>query len=195
MKNLLILYLLMLSPQIFGQHSVISQDNNIVSNFNDQIIEPPLLSTKNLIPVSIQGNNNNKGNWLIETNIANAKLDSKGFSSLTLIDHLSQLNNVTPFSVSHSATLERFIRVYLKDRRENLGRLLGKSKYYFPIFEQYLDKYELPLELKYLAVVESALNPVAVSHSGAKGMWQFMYGTGLEYNLYIDSYVDERLIL
>ena len=192
MKNLLILYLLTLSPQIFGQNSTIAQDDYIVSNFNDQIIEPPLFTIKNLIPVSVQTNKTNKSNWLIDKNTGNAKIDSKGFSSLTLIDHLTQLNYVTPFSVSHNATLERFIRVYLKDRRENLNRLLGKSVYYFPVFEQYLDKYELPLELKYLAVVESALNPVAVSPSGAKGMWQFMYGTGLEYDLYIDSYVDER---
>ncbi|MDN3642679.1 transglycosylase SLT domain-containing protein [Lutimonas halocynthiae] len=193
MKNLLILYLLTLSPQIIGQNSVNIQDNYFVSNFNDEIVEPPLLTIKNLIPVSIQTNKTYNNNWLIDKDIVNEKTDSKDFSSLILIDHLSQLNNVTPFSVSHNATLERFIRVYLKDRRENLDRLLGKSIYYFPIFEQYLDKYELPLELKYLAVVESALNPVAVSPSGAKGMWQFMYGTGLEYDLYIDSYVDERL--
>ena len=193
MKNLLILYLLTLSPQIFGQNSASINDNYIVSNFNDKIVEPPLFSIKNLIPASIQTNKTNKSNWLIDKGIINEKTDSKDFSSLTLIDHLTQLNYVTPFSVSHNATLERFIRVYLKDRRENLDRLLGKSIYYFPIFEQYLDKYELPLELKYLAVVESALNPIAVSPSGAKGMWQFMYGTGLEYDLYIDSYIDERL--
>ena len=192
MKNLLILYLLILSAQIYGQQSVGAQDNYFVSNFNDPFIEPPLFTIKNLIPVSIQTNKTNHNNWLTDKNIVNVKYDTKEFSSLTLIDQLTQLNYVTPFSVSHNATLERFIRVYLKDRRENLSSLLDKSIYYFPIFEQHLDKYELPLELKYLAVVESALNPVAVSPSGAKGMWQFMYGTGLEYNLYIDSYVDER---
>ncbi|MCA0933463.1 transglycosylase SLT domain-containing protein [Lutimonas saemankumensis] len=114
------------------------------------------------------------------------------FSSMTLKEQLSVLNKTTPFKVYHSATLERFIRVYLKDRREYLNRLIEKSAYYFPLFEQYLDRYDLPLELKYLAIVESALNPVAVSASGAKGLWQFMYGTGNEYGLYIDSFVDER---
>ena len=103
------------------------------------------------------------------------------------MEQLKVLNQSTPFNVAHNATLERYIRVYLKDRKENLAQLLGKASYYFPVLEQYLDKYDLPLEIKYLAVVESALNPTAISASGAKGLWQFMYGTGLEYGLYIDS--------
>ena len=114
---------------------------------------------------------------------------------MTLIEQLQQLDQRTPFNVVHNATIERFIRVYLENNRENLGRMIGKSHYYFPLFEQYLDRDELPIELKYLAVVESALNQVAVSPSGAKGLWQFMYGTGKEYGLHIDSYVDERFDL
>ncbi len=192
MKNLLILYLLTLSLPIIGQNSAITPDNYIVSNNYDQTLEPSFFAIKNLVPAYNRANDRLNNNWLISKEILDSKIDTDAFSSLTLIDHLEQLNFSTPFSVSHNATLERFIRVYLKDRREYLNRLLGKSIYYFPIFEQYLDKHELPLELKYLAVVESALNPVAVSPSGAKGMWQFMYGTGSEYNLYIDSYVDER---
>lgn len=192
MKNLLILYLLALSAQVTGQNSISVPNHYIVSHFNDPGIEPPSFTVKNLVPVSLQQNKNSNENWLFTKHIESNKIDIADFSSLALIDHLNELNFTTPFSVTHSATLERFIRVYLKDRRENLNRLLDNSTYYFPIFEQYLDKYELPLELKYLAVVESALNPVAVSPSGAKGMWQFMYATGSEYNLYIDSYVDER---
>jgi membrane-bound lytic murein transglycosylase D len=71
--------------------------------------------------------------------------------------------------------------------------MLAISEYYFPIFEKYLDKYNLPLELKYLSVVESALNPRAISVSGARGLWQFMYPTGREYDLDVTSYIDERL--
>ena len=63
---------------------------------------------------------------------------------------------------------------------------------YFPLFEQQLDKYQLPLELKYLAIVESALNPKAKSPSGATGLWQFMYLTGRDYGLEVTSYIDER---
>ena len=66
------------------------------------------------------------------------------------------------------------------------------SEYYFPIFEEALAKQNVPLEIKYLAVVESALNPKAVSRVGATGLWQFMYQTGKQYNLNIDSYVDDR---
>jgi membrane-bound lytic murein transglycosylase D len=66
------------------------------------------------------------------------------------------------------------------------------SEYYFPMFEEALAKQNVPLEIKYLAVVESALNPKAVSRMGATGLWQFMYQTGKQYNLKIDSYVDER---
>ena len=88
--------------------------------------------------------------------------------------------------MNHNPTLERFIRVYLKYRRETLSNLLGKASYYFPVFEEYLDKYNLPMEIKYLAVVESALNPTAVYESGAKGLWQFMYGNGTESGLSVD---------
>jgi len=66
------------------------------------------------------------------------------------------------------------------------------SEYYFPIIEDALSKQNVPLEIKYLAVVESALNPKAVSRVGATGLWQFMYQTGKQYNLNIDSYVDDR---
>jgi membrane-bound lytic murein transglycosylase D len=74
-----------------------------------------------------------------------------------------------------------------------MGHILGLCRYYMPIFEEVFNKYDLPLELKYMAVIESALNPMAVSRAGAKGMWQFMYKTARDYGLEIDSYVDERL--
>ena len=74
-----------------------------------------------------------------------------------------------------------------------MGHILGLCRYYMPIFEEIFNKYDMPLELKYMAVIESALNPVAVSRAGAKGMWQFMYKTARDYGLEINSYVDERL--
>ncbi len=70
--------------------------------------------------------------------------------------------------------------------------MLGLSEYYFPMFEEILDKYNLPLELKYLPIIESALNPVARSRAGANGLWQFMYGTAKNMHLEITSFVDER---
>lgn len=117
---------------------------------------------------------------------------SKTFTSAVLKERLEKLNNRTPFIVEHNATVERIIRLYLKTRKENLGVLLDKAQYFFPIIEEQLDKYDLPLELKYLALVESALEPNAKSSMGATGIWQFMYHTGKEYGLQINSYIDER---
>ena len=69
---------------------------------------------------------------------------------------------------------------------------MGRAEYYFPLFEEHLDKYNIPLEIKYLAIVESALKPTVKSRVGAAGLWQFMYGTGKMYDLDVSSYVDER---
>jgi membrane-bound lytic murein transglycosylase D len=85
-----------------------------------------------------------------------------------------------------------FIKMYTERKRDQVERMLGLSDFYFPMFEELLDKYNLPLELKYLAVIESALDPRAVSHAGAVGLWQFMYGTAKMFNVEISSFVDER---
>jgi membrane-bound lytic murein transglycosylase D len=114
------------------------------------------------------------------------------FSSEILKKRLKELNNQTPFNVEYNATVERFIRLYLKTRKSDISNLMDKAQYYFPIFEEHLDKFDLPLEIKYLAVVESALDPNARSVAGAKGLWQIMYNTGKEYDLNVSSYIDER---
>lgn len=110
----------------------------------------------------------------------------------TLKARLAYLNSKTPFHVEYNPSLERIIKHYLKNRKKTLGDLMGRAKYYFPLFEEKLDKYNIPLEIKYLAIVESALKPKATSHMGAKGLWQFMYTTGKIYGLNVSSYVDER---
>jgi len=114
------------------------------------------------------------------------------FTSLVLKNRLEKLNNRTPFNVPYNATVERFIRLYLKTKKDDFSNLMDRGNYYFPIFEEALDKYNIPLEIKYLAVVESALKPTAKSRAGAKGLWQFMYHTGKEYGLNVTSYIDER---
>lgn len=86
-----------------------------------------------------------------------------------------------------------FVDLYTVRRRNQLSYLLGLSDYYFRLFEQVLDKNKLPLELKYLPVIESALNPTAISRVGAAGLWQFMAATGRMYGLEINSLVDERM--
>jgi len=109
-----------------------------------------------------------------------------------LKQRLKELDARTPFKVEYNTSLESVIKQYLKNRRGTLERLMGLSEYYFPMFEQELDKHNLPLELKYLAIVESALNPRAQSRVGATGLWQFMYPTGKMFGLDVSSYVDER---
>ncbi len=105
---------------------------------------------------------------------------------------LEELNARTPFNVEYNPSLESVIRGYLKNRRRTMARLMALSDYYFPMFEEQLDKHGLPLEMKYLAIVESALDPRATSRVGAQGLWQFMFATGKMFGLDVNSYVDER---
>lgn len=95
-----------------------------------------------------------------------------------------------PFEINDE--VRKYIELYAVRRKELVKRVLGMSEMYFPLFEESLDKEGLPLELKYLSIVESALNPVAVSRAGATGIWQFMYQTAKMYGMKINSYVDER---
>lgn len=109
-----------------------------------------------------------------------------------LKSRLSEMNAKSPFNIEYNKELENVIKSFLKYRKKAFGQLMATSEYYFPLFEEALAKKNIPLEIKYLAIVESALNPKAVSKMGATGLWQFMYHTGKQYNLKIDSYVDER---
>jgi membrane-bound lytic murein transglycosylase D len=109
-----------------------------------------------------------------------------------LKQRLAELNARTPFNVEYNPSLENVIKGYLKNRRKTMANLMALSDYYFPMFEEELDRHNLPLEMKYLAIVESALNPRARSRVGAKGLWQFMYATGKMFGLEVNSYVDER---
>jgi len=109
-----------------------------------------------------------------------------------LKQRLAAMNEKSPFAIEYNQGLENIIKSFLKNRKKSFSRLMALSEYYFPIFEDAFAKQNVPLEIKYLAVVESALNPKAVSKMGATGLWQFMYGTGKQYALKIDSYIDER---
>ncbi len=105
---------------------------------------------------------------------------------------IAALNVETPIELVYNKPVKAFIHLYADKRRLLTEKVLGLSEIYFPMIEQVLDRFNLPLELKYLAVVESALNPAAGSDKGAKGLWQFMYGTGKVYGLKVTSLVDDR---
>jgi membrane-bound lytic murein transglycosylase D len=121
------------------------------------------------------------------------KVDYPELPTDTLKARLEALSAKTPFNIEYNPSLESVIKSYLKNRREFLQRLMVLSEFYFPMFEKELDKYDIPLELKYLAVIESALKPRAKSRVGATGLWQFMFATGKMYGLNVSSYVDERI--
>ena len=114
------------------------------------------------------------------------------FSDSVYEARIAYLNGQTPFELTFNTTVKNFINLYAVKKRSLTSRMLGLSEIYFPMFEEILDEYDLPLELKYLAVVESALHPKAGSRAGAKGLWQFMYRTGKAYGLQVTSYVDDR---
>lgn len=105
---------------------------------------------------------------------------------------IKDLNEYTPIKLEFNEHVKYFIDAYSVKNREKLLTIMEKSVYYFPIFEEILSRYQLPLELKYLAAVESALDPCAVSKSGAVGLWQFMKNTADILGLKVTSYVDER---
>ena len=105
---------------------------------------------------------------------------------------LQLLNEQTPMGLDYNLEIQRYIDNYKGRNKALISRMLSIKHLYFPLFERELDKFKLPLELKYLAIVESALQPKAKSQSGATGLWQFMYLTGKQYGLNVTSYVDDR---
>ena len=126
------------------------------------------------------------------TNLTYDDIEYPELHTDTLKARLKELDARTPFNVEYNPSLESVIKSYLKNRRELLQRMITLRGFYFPMFEYELDKHDLPLEIKYLAVIESALKPRAKSRVGATGLWQFMFATGKMYGLDVSSYVDER---
>lgn len=118
--------------------------------------------------------------------------DVPTFTDSVYAARIKELSRETPIPLVFNSHVKSFIDLYAVRKRGLTGRMLGLSYVYFPMFEELLDRYNIPLEMKYLAMVESALNPTAGSHMGAKGLWQFMYGTGKVYDLKVTSLVDDR---
>ena len=132
-------------------------------------------------------------NWQVDFSNSENQC-SKGvnvvFSDSVYMQRLYDLPTV--MELSYNSVVRSYIEMYTKKRRELVSYMLSLGEYYYPMFEEALDRYDLPLELKYLPVIESALNPVAVSRMGATGLWQFMLQTGKLYKLEVNSLVDER---
>lgn len=114
------------------------------------------------------------------------------FSDSVYASRIATLDRNSRFNLVYNEHVKGFIRVYAVDKRKFVSKVLGLTKIYFPLFEEKLREYNVPDEMKYLAVVESALNPTAVSRAGARGLWQFMSGTGKMYGLNSSSFIEDR---
>lgn len=114
------------------------------------------------------------------------------FDDYTYQARLAKLDAVSPFDLVYNEHVKGFINLYAFRKRESVSRMMGVAQLYYPMFEEVLDRYNIPLELKHLAVIESALIPYARSRAGATGLWQFMYPTGKMYGLNVTSYIDQR---
>jgi len=147
-----------------------------------------------IVPEGLSGNLNTLlHEWQLEFSSA----DKNCRQGLNVVFHdsvyMNRLYNLpTVMEMSYNEVVRSYIDRYSDRNRNMVGYLATIGDYYFPMFEQALDKYGLPLELKYLPVIESALNPIAVSRVGATGLWQFMLKTGQSYGLEVNSLVDER---
>ncbi len=114
------------------------------------------------------------------------------YDDYTYQARLAKLDALSPFDLVYNEHVKGFIQLYTVRKRESVQRMMGMAQLYYPMFEEVLDRYNIPLELKHLAVIESALIPYARSKAGAVGLWQFMYPTGKMYGLNVTSYIDER---
>ena len=135
-----------------------------------------------------------EGSSLDSTQKRNILKDSiSSFNTDTIKARLIGLNKKTPIEISYTPELEDLIKKYLNNRKKFFNENSELINYYFPIFEKALQNNKAPLELKYLPIVESRLNPRAVSKVGATGLWQFMYAAAKENGLELNSYIDERM--
>jgi membrane-bound lytic murein transglycosylase D len=135
-------------------------------------------------------NQKNTEEYVQEINLDSVKLTSSIPDSV-YIRRLKEMNSF--ITLPYNDIVRGYLIHYSEKMKSGMKRIIGLSSYYMPIFQETFDRHGLPEELKAMAIIESALNPTAVSRAGAKGMWQFMYNTAKLYGLHIDSFVDERL--
>ncbi|MBI3518591.1 MAG: transglycosylase SLT domain-containing protein [Bacteroidetes bacterium] len=168
------------SGSLFAQNTLTMTDNPVAAMLdslaNQKVIEKALL--KPVYPKV------NKYKYAVDS--------VPRFEDFVYESRLAKLDATSPFDLVYNPHVKGFIELYAVRKRELVSRMMGLSQLYYPMFEEVFDKHNIPLELKHLAVIESALNPNARSRCGATGLWQFMYPTGKMYGLNVNSYIDER---
>lgn len=198
-RNLIVAAAIMISGTIFSQDSVTSQINtplvkiSYLDSIKASFVHDEIAACVDSLWLKELTNQDIFPELL--NDIATMDIDKKvdyELSTELLKQRFKEMDAKSPFNIQYNPAVENVIKSFLKNRKKSFERLMAISEYYFPVFEEALAKQNVPLEIKYLSIVESALNPKAVSRVGATGLWQFMYQTGKEYNLNVDSYVDER---
>ena len=153
---------------------------------NEEVIEFPEAMTYDLDSLL----NVYMAKTYLDNNDCNMRDVNPTYSKEEYVERLSRMPSV--MEMAYNDVVQKFIDRYSGRLRHSISYRLGASNFYMPIFEEALEAYQLPLELRYLPVIESALNPNAVSRVGATGLWQFMLGTGRQYGLQVNSLYDER---
>jgi len=193
-KILLMLLAFMTSLNAWGQdvvddEDVADEEDEIVvldKTGNEEVIEFPEAMTYDLDSLL----NLYMSKTYLEAEDCNMRDVNPTYSREEYIDRLSRMPCI--MEMAYNEVVQKFIDRYSGRLRHSISYMLGASNFYIPIFEEALEAYQLPLELKYLPIIESALNPKAVSRVGAAGLWQFMPATGKQYGLKLNSLVDER---
>jgi membrane-bound lytic murein transglycosylase D len=206
--NMKQIFLAIISILFFINLSVAQEPDSMIYAYSDTlaIIDTTDLDTVSFENIEIDENLNDifsekidsaSNNWHLNNNLSADSIElqnvlyfPKNLPDSVYIKRLMDIEEV--IDLSYNKVVRNFIQMYTEKKRSQVEMMLGMSEYYFPIFEEILDKYDLPLELKYLPIIESALNPKAMSKAGANGLWQFMYGTAKNMKLEITSFVDER---
>ncbi len=179
-RNILVAFLFILGS-LFGFAQSSTNTDDPIAALLDSLISQKIFDkafTKPTIP------KNNKFNYAPDS--------IPWFDDYTFQARIAKLDVNSPFDLVYNEHVRDFIKLYAIRKRESVSRMMGVAQLYYPMFEEVFDRYNLPLELKHLAVIESALIPYARSRAGAMGLWQFMYPTGKMFNLHVTSYIDDR---
>jgi membrane-bound lytic murein transglycosylase D len=176
-----------------NEEKMITEEDQIIEDDQDDLILEP--DSSFVVPEEWDTNFDNLLNsWYIKNHTN--KLNHTGYqeniptSDSVFMDRLSKLPNI--IELPYNTIVRNSINFYVERRRELVEYMLGLETFYFPMIEETLDKYGLPIELKYLTIIESALNATALSKAGASGLWQFIISTGKIYGLEINSLIDDR---
>lgn len=184
-KKLLSFFIFLVTIQIFAQTTITIHSD--LTGMNEEIEVPENM----MLPVDSLLLDWHSKNYLTDTSEdCNYSDVNPTFSDSVYIDRLSRIPSI--IEMSYNEIVRKFIDMYCTQLRKSTSYMLGAANFYMPIFEQALDLYNLPYELKYLPIIESALKPQAVSRARATGLWQFMLSTGKLYGLESNSLIDER---